>query len=308
MKIDMTKQNLIKSVVVASLAAATAFSLYKVWKTGRRMYEERQEAEKLDEKREAITRIKDEVKTTIEPDDNDLEPLEDEDEEVTVRTTSDIDDALSSIDVMERMYDVPKDDKEVPGMYMTEEDKKLKYDKDSLDAWKQYVDVHLVGMPKDSETRIVMERLYDEGVVMTDSDDTVESNILDARIDFFGPDSKWVDSPMSIGEILDFFAYKLDYDLGPDYGGKINWLYRLVTNLGLDSSNVNETDFMEELGDEIVNHTFSRYISGIDDQAYGIFSLREDQMTEVSDDSSDKFMQEYWDYLDALTENEDENE
>lgn len=305
MKIELTKQNLIKSVVVASLAAATAFSLYKVWKTGRRMYEERQEAEKLDDKREAITRIKEEVKTTIEPDDDDLEALEDEDEEVTVRTVSDIDDALASVD---DRYEGATDDKEVPGMFMTEEDKKLKYDKDSLEAWHQYVDVHLVGMPKDSETRIVMERLYDEGVVMTDSDDTVESNILDARIDFFGPDSKWVDSPMSIGEILDFFAYKLDYDLGPDYGGKINWLYRLVTNLGLDSSNVTESDFMEELGDEIVNHTFSRYISGIDDQAYGIFSLREDQMTEVADDSSDKFMQEYWDYLDALTKNEDENE
>lgn len=303
MKIELTKQNLIKSVVVASLAAATAFSLYKVWQTGRRMYEESQEAEKLEDKREAVTRIKEELKTS-QP-----EPDEPEDEEVTLRTTSDIDEVLASIDdvpdVVEEENEEDVED-DVPDMDMSEEDMKLKYDKDSFDAWKQYVDVHLVGIPKESETRVVLERLYDEEIMLTDSDDTVESNILDTRIDFFGPDSKWVDSSLTLGEILEFFAYKLDYDLGGEYGGKNNWLYRLVNNLGLDSANTNESDFMEELGDEVVSHTFSRYVSSIDDQVYGIFSLREDQMTPVSESDNDKFMQEYWDYLDSLPENSPE--
>ena len=285
----LTKKDIMKTVVVASLATATAFCLYKGWKIGRRLYEDHKEAEKLEDKREAVERIIAETKKETlrrqEPEKDDLE----ENEPITVETVSDIDDVLAD--------DKKFESGEIPGTVMSEEDKKLKYDKDSFEAWKQYVDVSLVGIPKESETRIVMERLYDQEVILTDDDDTVESNILDMRIDFFGEDSKWVDSELTLGEIFKFFAGKLDYDLGPEYGGTVNWLYKLTSRLGLDSENTNEEDFMEEFADEIVNHNFSRYEAESDEQLYGIFGLSESEMTPVDDENGEKFMQEYWDFL-----------
>lgn len=282
---ELTKKDIIKTVVVASLATATAFCLYKGWKIGRRLYEERQEAEKEEDKREAVERIIEETKKETlkrqEPDEDDSE----DDEPTTIRTVSDIDDILAD------------DERFESATTMSEEDMKLKYDKDSFEAWTQYVDVNLVGLPKGSETRIVMERLYDQDVILTDDDDTIESIILDMRIDFFGEDSKWIDSDLTLGEIIKFFASKLDYDLGPDYGGVANWLFELTTRLGLDSDNTDEEDFMEEFADEIVNHNFSRYDAGRDEQLHGIFGLTESEMTPVGDENGDKFMQEYWDFL-----------
>ena len=292
----LTKKDIMKTVVVASLATATAFCLYKGWKIGRRLYEDHKEAEKLEDKREAVERIIAETKKeTLRRQEPVADGLEDN-EPITVETISDIDDVLADDERFES-ESISSDDGEIPGTVMSEEDKKLKYDKDSFEAWKQYVDVSLVGIPKESETRIVMERLYDQEVILTDSDDTIESIILDMRIDFFGEDSKWVDSELTLGEIFKFFAGKLDYDLGPEYGGTVNWLYKLTSRLGLDSENTNEEDFMEEFADEIVNHNFSRYDADTDEQLYGIFGLSESEMTPVKDGNSDKFMQEYWDFL-----------
>lgn len=295
----LTKEDITKAVVVASLATATAFCLYKGWKIGRRLYEDHKELEELEEKREAVERIIAETKKATwkqhEPDEYDL--AEDETEEpTTIKTTGDIDEVLADIDDSKLMT-VDEMNEDIPGTAMSEEDRKLKYDKDSIEAWNQYVDVSLVGIPKDSETRIVMERLYDQEVILTDGDDTVESNILDMRIDFFGEDSKWVDSELTLGEIIKFFAGKLDYDLGPEYGGTVNWLYNLTSRLGLDSDNTNEEDFMDEFADEIVNHTFSRYDASRDEQLHGIFGLAESEMTPVDDENGEKFMQEYWDFL-----------
>lgn len=343
----LTKEDITKAVVVASLATATAFCLYKGWKIGRRLYEDHKEVEELEEKREAVERIIAETKKATwkqhEPDEYDL--AEDETEEpTTIKTISDIDEIIANTDSPEiyihhpvsneemkdyvsasinndhtenyvepkktsdvdytditdsssKLMTVDEMNEKIPGIAMSEEDRKLKYDKDSIEAWNQYVDVSLVGIPKDSETRIVMERLYDHEVILTDGDDTVESNILDMRIDFFGEDSKWVDSELTLGEIIKFFAGKLDYDLGPEYGGTVNWLYNLTSRLGLDSDNTNEEDFMEEFADEIVDHTFSRYDAGRDEQLHGIFGLTESEMTPVDDENGEKFMQEYWDFL-----------
>ena len=286
---ELTKKDIIKTVVVASLATATAFCLYKGWKIGRRIYEDHQIEKMEDEKWEAVGRIIAETKKETlkrqEPVEGDLE----DDEPTTIKTVSDIDDVLAD--------DARFESVDISGSDMSEEDMKLKYDKDSYEAWTQYVDVNLVGLPKGSETRIVMERLYDQEVMLTDGDDIVESNILDMRIDFFGEASRWIDSELTIGEILKFFAGKLDYDLGPDYGGVANWLFELTTRLGLDSDNTNEEDFMEEFADEIVNHTFSRYDAGRDEQLNGIFGLTESEMTPVDDENGEKFMQEYWDFL-----------
>ena len=292
----LTKKDIMKTVVVASLATATAFCLYKGWKIGRRLYEDRQIEKMEDAKWEALGRINSEIKkSTVEQDEPVENNLED-DEPTTIKTVSDIDDVLADDERFESVG-VSDSNGEDPVTTMSEEDMKLKYDKDSFEAWTQYVDVNLVGLPKDSETRIVMERLYDQEVILTDGDDTIESIILDMRIDFFGEDSRWIDSDLTLGEIIKFFAGKLDYDLGPDYGGVANWLFELTTRLGLDSDNTNEEDFMEEFTDEIVNHNFSRYDAGRDEQLHGIFGLTESEMTPVGDENGDKFMQEYWDFL-----------
>lgn len=307
----LTKEDIKKTVVVASLATATAFCLYKGWKVGRRIYEDHQIEKMEDEKWEAVERIiADTKKETLKRN----EPVEEDseaDDRPTIKTVSDIDEVLADDERFESegngsAYDsvvsnalnmYKQKDEEVPGTTMSEEDMKLRYDKDSFEAWEQYVDVNLVGIPKGSETRVVMERLYDQEVILTDGDDTVESNILDMRIDFFGEDSKWVDSSVTLGEIVRFFAGKLDYDLGPEYGGIANWLFELTTRLGLDSENTNEEDFLEEFADEILNHSFSRYDAARDEQLHGIFGLTESEMTPVDSENGDRFMQEYWDFL-----------
>lgn len=75
---------------------------------------------------------------------------------------------------------------------MTEEDKKLRYDPNSIDAIKQYMRMELAEWSPADKTYQTLSILFDFRFEPTnDGDNDLKNNISDYRASFFGPNSKW---------------------------------------------------------------------------------------------------------------------
>lgn len=145
-------------------------------------------------------------------------------------------------------------------------DEELKHDKDSIEAWNQYVDMMLSDFQSYATSADVLDRLFNITFAPVNKDDGLAlSHIIDERRRFFGPDSKY-SKYGSFAELLIYFANKMNwnYDVGLEDAMKF-----LIENLEIDPS-VGDTRLGNTCAD-LKDHNFVN-----SKERYGLFGLTTD--------------------------------
>ena len=147
----------------------------------------------------------------------------------------------------------------------------LKYEPNSLEAKDQYVMLLLSDFDRYSRDYTLLNRLLR---VPFSGDPKVNEimleNIWEAKVNFYGPDSVWLDVT-SWGDVAIYFADRAEFDLGytRDY-----WFGTFMDTIGFSTSDsVSEQEF-EEIMDSLCNN----YFYGAN---YGLFGLSREQVLEA---------------------------
>jgi hypothetical protein len=262
----MSKKQLIIGVVAALGATATAFSLWKLYKTERDMYE-RQRAQ---DRQDTEDMIKEEIAQAFNAYD---ETHKDENEEPDFIQDPD--------ELLQNEPDLKERSKTEVNI--------LRFDKNSYEAMGQYKQFRLANFNRNGQLHKLMMRLFDIDLVLngdSDHSDDLPDKIDEARINFFGVESKFI-GQRSVAELILYFAERatFDFNKGPDYWASL-WLRHyfnlnseLISQGGLES-------FAADLGH------MKLYNTGKVEDLYGLFSLRD---RDIKDDSGD-IMQEFWEW------------
>lgn len=168
-----------------------------------------------------------------------------------------------------------------------EEMEKLRYDKNSREAWDQYVEMKLAEF--NGEDLDTMRRLYKKEFVPNeriDENGIFYHEVVDQHTEFFGEDSKY-NTYFTVGDLVIYWAYKLNWDLGDDDNYNIVYFAKLI----LDRSGLGETimndspSHFQDLVDKIQDNKLYNINSlHADDEKYievtlfGIFQVDEDDL------------------------------
>ena len=286
---------IIKSVVVASLATATAFFCLKVW-------DEYQVVKKQEEERKEINDATVEkvasTKSTTEEESHEEETAGSKmdkpfsmDEDVQYKS-DDIKTDYSDLDPEDRPsmgHDEP-DDVEPVTKIKAKKVERLRYDPNSKEALEQYHSMLLANFDGHGATYRLVRRMFEVPVQLgTDTDPraTLLSNIQDQRIEFFGRDSIYSEDEMpTLGEIFVYLSTKADYDMGL---GQEYWC-----DLWLQYNHIMEPISAYDLklfGKSVEQDNIEETIDG--QTFYGIFRLSEESIQ----DWPEGIIEQYWDFM-----------
>ena len=286
---------IIKSVVVASLATATAFFCLKVW-------DEYQVVKKQEEERKEINDATVEkvasTKSTTEEESHEEETAGSKmdkpfsmDEDVQYKS-DDIKVDYSDVDPEDRPtmgHDEP-DDVEPIKPIKAKKVERLRYDPNSKEALEQYHSMLLANFDGHGATYRLVRRMFEVPVQLgTDTDPraTLLSNIQDQRIEFFGRDSIYSEDEMpTLGEIFVYLSTKADYDMGL---GQEYWC-----DLWLQYNHIMEPISAYDLklfGKSVEQDNIEETIDG--QTFYGIFRLSEESIQ----DWPEGIIEQYWDFM-----------
>lgn len=154
-----------------------------------------------------------------------------------------------------------------------EEEHDLKYDPNSDEALEQWVSIKTANVMKVSNVRILYRLFEHEWIIPEEcheADSILMDNLVEERLEFFGPESKWINQ-VTIAEVILHLAGLLEFDLGEDI--PVDWLEFMFENLLL-YPNIDDEDLMELLND-LTNHQY--YVDG-DNYGHGVFRLKEPEM------------------------------
>lgn len=301
---------IINSVVVASLATATAFFCLKLW-------DEYKMVKKQDEERKHIndaTKEKvEETKSTKEEETTEEEPAG---SKMDKPFSMDEDSQYKSDDIKIDYDDLDPEDKPIMGNDEPDDSKtskpnkqikakkveQLRYDPNSKEALEQYHSMLLANFDDHGATYRLIRRMFEVPVQLgTDTDPraTLLSNIQDKRIEFFGRDSVYSKDEMpTLGEIFIYLSTKADYDMGR---GQEYWC-ELWLNLNNIMEPISSYD-LKQFGKAVEGDNI---LETIDDQTYyGIFRLSEDAAEEIPEG----IIEQYWDFMtDRLNEENDDED
>ena len=147
----------------------------------------------------------------------------------------------------------------------------LRYEPNSLEAKDQYVMLLLSDFDRYSRDYTLLNRLLQ---VPFGGDPKVNGfmldNVFEAKEQFYGPDSVWLDVT-SWGDVIIYFADRAEFDLGytRDY-----WFGTFMDTIGFSTDdNVSDQEF-----EEIVDSLCNNYFYGAN---YGIFGLSREQVLEA---------------------------
>ena len=132
-----------------------------------------------------------------------------------------------------------------------EEDKSLKHDPNSVEARNQFINMELAEWHPMEETYQLLKNLFDFPFrPETDGDDILLSQIIDYRIGFFGPSSRWA-TDISMADIILHYARLTSFNVGDtikywvNYILEFNEFYEVQTSVEI-----------EGLVNELVSHTY----------------------------------------------------
>lgn len=284
--------------------AAIAVGAYGIYKVAKRLKEEEKYADHLKWKGctidtlrsvdEDMGNIVEEIRQENEAeDDGSLDALLDNhsNEELNTKPFAPYVDEVNIINIDGIDYDIRQDGDAIPisEKKESEVDKTLRYEPDSPEAWAQYKTMLLAGMRQDTEEYEIINALFENCTYYPQSgDEILESNLLDMRIDFFGDKAKRINAPLTVAEVIIFFANKTAYDEG---SSSAMWISTFVANLNISYEMLDDLEAMERLGIDISDRCFTVEKSGT--VLYGIFGLKEQEMYSVNEN----FMRQYWDFL-----------
>ena len=295
---------IIKSVVAASLATATAFFCLKVWdeyQVVKKQEEERKEINDATVEKVASTKATKEESPEEETAGSKMDKPFSMDEDVQYKS-EDIKTDYSDLDPEDRptmAHDEPDDVKPVTKI-KAKKVEKLRYDPNSKEALEQYHSMLLANFDDHGATYRLVRRMFDIPVQLgTDTDPraTLLSNIQDQRIEFFGRDSIYSEDEMpTLGEIFVYLSTKADYDMGL---GQEYWC-DLWLNLNHIMEPISAYD-LKLFGKSVEQDNIEETIDG--QTFYGIFRLSEESIQ----DWPEGIIEQYWDFMtDRLnSENDD---
>ena len=149
--------------------------------------------------------------------------------------------------------------------YITEEDKKLRFDSNTIQARDQFIKMELADLLPSSTEYQLMKRLFDFPFEpLNDGDDILLSQLEDYRQEFFGPTSKWT-SAVSMADVICHYSRLLDFNVG---GGVGHWIIELSNNTGI--SEIASSNEIGRVVEELNQHRHSLNDEGVQ---WGIFAL-----------------------------------
>lgn len=288
----MDKRQLTKTLVGVVITSASVFSLYKLYKTVKKVrLELAAEQAVADIPIETKVKVKEDLEELLE---SDLDPFED-DEERYIRAEIDIlamdpehnpafifEDDLSDETPFIEEEEYLKEEKEV---------EELRFPPNSKEALDQFINMKLAEFQKNSELEKILVRLFAIPFRPTNPSDKATWDLLvEERREFFGPSSH--NNSVTIAELILYYANYLDFDLS---GGIASWTAQLVYNLELSSGIGSAT--LDSLVDSLTRHILTN------DNGYGMFSLNDEEYRNMLNDGSNRsttyvtFMMQYNAYL-----------
>lgn len=150
--------------------------------------------------------------------------------------------------------------------YMTEEDKVLRHEPNSIEALQQYMKMELAEWVPMEETYQTLLKLFNFPFVpKNDGDHMLMTKIIDYRVQFFGFQSRWV-KEVSFAEIILYFVKSLDYNCG---GGVRQWVEHILNYN--DLHHLATSGKIDEVLERLNSHTYFNERTG----TYGLFGLDE---------------------------------
>lgn len=266
----------IKIILVASIAGATGFALYKGYKYIKANKETVIEGEDLENELAAVKALKD-----LEHEHIDNGPDEDEEDYDGPETYFRID--PGDVPDNEEVYMDPEVNSFDEG-----EVEELRWPVNSDEAYGQYREMRLANIMPTNKARQVLYNAFsypfDEDRVVSENDKTIIEEIHTQQEEFFGPDSCWT-GHASYAELILYLMEKADFDFdrGYDY-----WAGSFIENLAL-GPNSSSTD-LQNTFDDLGSHVYTNNKTGL----FGIFGLNPN----LSDQWKQGFMVQYWAYAD----------
>lgn len=148
---------------------------------------------------------------------------------------------------------------------MTEEDKVLKYEPNSREARSQFIRMELAEWPASSQPYHRMLDLFNEPFIPTnDGDRDLVDRIIDYKIEFFGPHSKWVNE-VTIADLILYYAKRAEFNCG---GTVSEWADRFLDTTSFLSSREGKYSHSETV-ELLTNHKF--YNDNI--RGFGLFGI-----------------------------------
>lgn len=288
----MDKKQLTKTLVGVVITSASVFSLYKLYKTVKKVrLELAAEQAVVDIPIEFKVMVKEDLEELLE---SDLDPFED-DEERYIRAEINhvamdpehnpafiFEDDLSDDTPFIEEEEYLKEEKEV---------EELRFPPNSNEALDQFINMKLAEFEKNSELEKILIRLFTIPFRPTNPSDKATWDLLvEERREFFGPSSH--NTHVTIAELILYYANYLDFDLS---GGIASWTAQLVYNLELSSGIGSAT--LDSLVDSLTRHILTN------DNGYGMFSLNDEEYRNMLNDGSNRsttyvtFMMQYNAYL-----------
>lgn len=295
---------IIKSVVAASLATATAFFCLKVWdeyQVVKKQEEERKEINDATVEKVASTKATKEESTEEDQVGSKMDKPFSMDEDVQYKS-DDIKVDYSDVDPEDRPsmgHDEP-DDVEPIKPIKAKKVERLRYDPNSKEALEQYHSMLLANFDDHGATYRLVRRMFEVPVQLgTDTDPraTLLSNVQDQRIEFFGRTSVYSEDEMpTLGEIFVYLSTKADYDMGL---GQEYWC-DLWLNLNHIMEPISAYD-LKLFGKSVEQNSIDNMVDGL--HHIGLFQLPLDALQ----DWPEGIIEQYWDFMtDRLnSENDD---
>ena len=295
---------ILKSVVAASLATATAFFCLKLW-------DEYKVVKKQEEERKAINNATVEKVAAIKPTEEKTTEEEQVGSKMDKPFSMDEDDQYKSDDIKVDYSDLDPEDR--PSMAHDEPDttepvkqikakkvERLRYDPNSKEALEQYHSMLLANFDDHGGTYRLIRRMFDVPVQLdteTDPRATLLSNIQDQRIEFFGRNSVYSKDEMpTLGEIILYLSTKADYDMGL---GQEYWC-ELWLNMNHIVEPISAYD-LKLFGKSVQEDSIQETIDGT--TYVGLFRLALDDMQ----DCPEGIIEQYWDFMTVRLNHENDD-
>lgn len=160
----------------------------------------------------------------------------------------------------------------------------MRHDKNSKEAWDQYVAMKIADLLAASYPEDVMRKLYEIPFVSNDRIDengNMYQEVIDEHEEFFGQGSKW-NEKYTMGDVITYWAEKLNWDLGDNNYYDYQWFVEYIldqSNLAavmLNSKRRNSDDRLYQLVHEIENNTLTEEVDG--ESYFGMFHVTEEEL------------------------------
>lgn len=291
----MKTKTLIKTVVFAGCAGATAFCVYKAWKVAKEYWASEEAKDRLEDAVRLSKELKDKpIDYTEDP----VEPLREAPMASEghssgsvvpfprINQKEEFQDRLAAEDDVVKAFEEPIEDDDETDKGVEE----LRFPPESDEAYFQYVDMKLADI-RDENTRRVLKLMYDEPYMPVEDDDAILANCLDDREAFFGPDNaRTRDDDLTVGDLIMCLATCLDTDLD---GGVEYWVGEMLRNLG-----IKDPSFSPDIVRELIDNEFQ--VESDHEVFYGIFQLRRSEMESVGEG----IQQQFWDFCKRIMREE----